>query len=290
MRGDFSAAPPWPQILQPDWPPIAGVSAGCTTRVPPYDAESNSADAAIDFNVALHTGADQVAAMSNREKLSELHGADVSWQWLQQVHGSEVYRSTGAIALEPIADACITTEVGRACCVMTADCLPILVSATDASVVAAIHGGWRSLAAGIIAKTFAKLGRLTARDFVIWLGPAISQPYFEVGLEVVATFLADLSLEEKREFVASCCVDFDANLMEALLKDSVSGQTDWQPLGKCHLDLCAVVHFQCRHLPVTVYGGNYCSYAEPEKFYSYRRAQDKGRFCSYIYINPVYSD
>jgi len=252
-------------LIPANWPTMPGITAGCTTRLSPE---------ASDFNVALHTGADRVAALANRIKLHELMpgplNSNASWQWLDQVHGSTVYRSTGNVNEIPQADACITTERGRVCAVLTADCLPILIAAKDGSVVAAVHGGWRSLAGNIIANVFEQLLALTSSGFVAWLGPAISKHYFEVGAEVVDVFISGLDSKDKNQFLAECC-----STPESMTASDLEQ-------GKKYLDLYAIARFQCRHLPVKTYGGDYCTYGQSEQFYSYRRAKETGRFCTFI--------
>ena len=70
---------------------------------------------------------------------------------------------------------------------MSADCLPILICNTQATCVSAIHAGWRSLADGIVEATMTAIN-IDPCHLLAWLGPAISQPYFEVGPEVRLRF------------------------------------------------------------------------------------------------------
>ena len=111
--------------------------------------------------------------------------------WLNQVHGTEVVdldaRLTGRVSAT--ADASIATLPGRVCVVMVADCLPVLFASRDGERIAAAHAGWRGLAAGVLERTVAALGVAPA-ELSAWLGPAISQPHFEVGEEVRAAFSA----------------------------------------------------------------------------------------------------
>ena len=111
-------------------------------------------------------------------------------QWLNQVHGTGVVRwgSADFDSGPPDADAIISDAPGSICVVRTADCLPILLCARDGSEIAAVHAGWRGLAAGVIEATFAALTTAN-EDIMAWLGPAISQPAFEVGAEVKEAFV-----------------------------------------------------------------------------------------------------
>ncbi|MGB0638728.1 MAG: polyphenol oxidase family protein [Myxococcota bacterium] len=100
--------------------------------------------------------------------------------FVSQVHGNDVLRASGA-GLVGEADALITDVKGLLIAVRTADCVPILV--VGQGVVAAIHAGWRGLAAGVIPKTIRKLSG--AGPFVAAVGPAIGVACYEVGEEVV---------------------------------------------------------------------------------------------------------
>jgi YfiH family protein len=102
-------------------------------------------------------------------------------QWLNQVHGTQVVRwgSSDFDNGAPDADAIVSDQPGSLCVVKTADCLPILLCAADGSEIAAVHAGWRGLAAGIIGATLEAM-KTPARDVMAWFGPAISQSAFEV--------------------------------------------------------------------------------------------------------------
>jgi polyphenol oxidase len=158
----------------------------------------------------------------------------------------------------PQADACIARHRDAVCVVMTADCLPLLLCDTQGSVVGAVHAGWKGLAAGVIEAAVRAMD-VTPQNLMAWLGPAISQPAFEVGAEVRAAF-----------------VDADAHAASAF----VSGQQ-----GKWLADLYALTRMRLNALGVTrIYGGDYCTYAEREKFFSYRRDGVTGRMGTFIWL------
>src|SRR5690606_28539584 len=85
------------------------------------------------------------------------------------------------------ADGSFTQQPGLACAVMTADCLPILLCDVHGTQVAAVHAGWRGLAKGIVARALQQFAA-PGSELMAYLGPAISQPYFEVGIEVLEAF------------------------------------------------------------------------------------------------------
>lgn len=105
----------------------------------------------------------------------------------QQVHGVAVHlhRSGGPAPGE--ADAVVTHAPGASVGVVTADCVPILVAAADGASVAAIHAGWRGLAAGVIEAGLAALGGAGAPgDCLAAIGPAARGCCYEVDEPVRA--------------------------------------------------------------------------------------------------------
>lgn len=185
--------------------------------------------------------------------------------WLNQVHGNQVVCIDQINPLnntKPDADASISFKPHTVCVIRTADCLPILICDQAGTKVAAIHAGWRSLAAGIIGNTLEQLG---SGEYLAWLGPCISSNAFEVGQEVPDGFLSFgwASEHVKQGFMP---------------KPGVADK--W--LGNLP-HLAKIALHQYGLLDENIYGGNRCTYSEPEKFYSYRRSKDTGRMHSLIW-------
>lgn len=108
---------------------------------------------------------------------------------LTQVHGNRVADAADwAPGALPEADAIVSCNPADILCIRTADCLPILAWSADPYVVAGIHGGWRSLAGGIVEHTLKVMRDHGARGIRMSLGPAIGACCFEVGGEVAAQF------------------------------------------------------------------------------------------------------
>ena len=167
-----------------DWPAPQGIVAGSTLR-----SGGVSEGAFATLNLGAHVGDDPVAVAENRRRFLQMCALGQEPDWLTQVHGTDVHIAGQGEAGE--ADAVI----GRAgtVAVLTADCLPILLCARSGDEFAAIHGGWRGLAAGIVNATVSRM-HTPPEQLLAWLGPAISQPAFEVGGEVFEAFL-DLDAE-----------------------------------------------------------------------------------------------
>ncbi len=211
-------------IITPDWPAPANVVAGTSTKL--------ASDGALPGEL----------------------------RFLHQVHGATVVPVEAVrTAPDPIdADAVTGCAPGDYCAVRTADCLPILFCARDGSEIAAAHGGWRGVQAGIIEATINAL-EAPASELLVWLGPAISQENFEVGEEVREAFVAG-------DPGAEAC--FAANARGRW-------QADLYGLAQRRLHNCGVC---------TIYGGNWCTYRDARRFYSYRRDADTGRMVTFIHL------
>jgi YfiH family protein len=111
---------------------------------------------------------------------------------VHQVHGNEICEVSPAERFDTKckADAILSRDSQRVISVRTADCVPILLSNADGSVVAAIHAGWRGIVAEIIPaavkRTTASGG--DAATLRAAIGPCIGMEAFEVGAEVLAEF------------------------------------------------------------------------------------------------------
>lgn len=239
-------------LMIPDWPAPTRVRAISTTRLggvssPPYHG----------FNLAEHVGDDPVCVAENRRLLTAQVGLPADPVWLEQVHGTDVVAAE-AVCRPVAADAAWTRTPGRPCVVMTADCLPVLLCDRAGTVVAAAHGGWRGLVGGVVGATVARMA-VPPAELLAWLGPAIGPNAFEVGEEVRAAFLA---------------LDRDCG---DCFRPS--------PAGRWLADLYQLARRQLQGLGVpTVHGGGWCTFSEPERFFSYRRDHRTGRMATLIWL------
>ena len=130
----------------------------------------------------------------NHKRLARAAGLDAeALVFAHQVHGTRVVEVNTCDVVTGDCDGLITHQRGVAVGVLTADCVPILILGSDA--VAAVHAGWRGLAAGIIDKALELLGEVKAA----WIGPAIRAGCYEVSSEVVDAFLgAGLPITDDR--------------------------------------------------------------------------------------------
>jgi YfiH family protein len=117
---------------------------------------------------------------------------------VRQVHGAEVATVEGGACASPArADAVVSSRPGVRVGVATADCVPVLLSAPGGAAVAAIHAGWRGLAAGVIAAGVRVLGRFSGEsaELVAAIGPHIGPCCYEVDRPVIELLSARFAAE-----------------------------------------------------------------------------------------------
>ena len=235
-----------------------GVSSG------PY----GTLEGIMGLNLADHVGDASACVRMNRSILTQCLPAEP--KWLKQVHGTNVVDAAQiAQGVVPEADASFTTTPGVVLVVMTADCLPLFLADRQGRGVAAIHAGWRSLAAGIIQKTAVALREAIGdaqAEFAAWLGPRIGAEDFEVGADVLDAMKANLPNAEQH-FRALEGGKYLADLA-GLAKDAL---------------LAANVP------ALNVYDCGLSTYADPKRFYSFRRDGERtGRHAALIWLDaPV---
>ncbi len=119
-----------------------------------------------------------------------------------QVHGTAVATIDGAGALSPAkADAVVSACPGQMIAVVTADCVPILAATADGAAVAAIHAGWRGLAAGVVTAGIAALRRaaVVGGPLVAAIGPHIGDCCYEVDEAVLEPLRARFGAEKVQQ-------------------------------------------------------------------------------------------
>lgn len=238
------------ELIRPRWPAPANVVAVSTTRT-----GGVSRGPWAGLNLGEHVDDDPAAVRENRRLLSDALGLQAEPAWLRQVHGTRVRRAADA---DTCADACCEDRPGRACVVMTADCLPVLFCNRAGTRVAAAHAGWRGLLAGVLDETLSCFAD-PREEILAWLGPAIGPLAFEVGPEVRAAFLAE-------DPESGVC--FSVNRPGHWLADLYG-------LARRRLAMQGVRE---------VSGGEFCTFSDRGRFFSYRRDGITGRMASLIWL------
>lgn len=172
---------------------------------------------------------------------------------VSQVHSAHAITVTGPLEdPRPRADALVTDRPGLALAVLSADCAPLLLADPEAGVAAAAHAGWRGALDGVAEETVGAMERLGAARGRIRavIGPCISQAAYEVGPDFVERFLDD-DPETARFFAA--------------------GRGD-----RALFDLPGYLRGRLSAAGVAAEWTGHCTYADPVRFFSHRRAQHRG--------------
>ena len=238
-------------IITPSWPAPKNVQAFTTVRTM--------------GNMATHVADDPATVEKNRLRLLTDTPLSESPRWLNQIHSNTVIKMDASTRLtSPEADGSYTHVPGIVCAVLTADCLPILLCDAHGQEVAALHAGWRGLLAGIIDRGVTCF-KAKPSEIYAWLGPAIGPKAFEVGPEVFDAFTQTYR-EQAEAFIPS---DQPRHYL-----------LDIYALARLYLARAGVKQ---------VYGGEFCTYSDPARFYSYRREGKTGRMASLIWMKGTRS-
>jgi hypothetical protein len=199
-------------------------------------------------NVQARVTLREMGDMASEEGRDELGGLLLHEPvWLKQVHGTAVI-DADAPPPSPTGDAAFARRRGSVCAVMIADCMPVFF--TDGTQVAVAHAGWRGLAGGALEATLAKFD---PGKTICWLGPAIGPKVYEVGEDVKLAFAGH-----------------------------ESAFTPTRP-GHGLLDLYAVARERLKGVK-GVYGGQFCTYSDKQRFFSYRRDKGRERMAALIWL------
>jgi polyphenol oxidase len=212
-------------------------------------------------NVALHVHDDTHAVLQRRATLETTLNQPI--QWLQQVHSTVVYTALDTVLHPaPIADAAITQSAHIALAVMTADCLPVVLTAQNAQgqrAIAIAHAGWRGLLHGIVENTCQALHHKVPNALLhAHLAPCIGVAQFEIGSEVKTAFINKNSAFAKNftdkapdKFLG----DLTALARQTLMFEGIASNN--------------------------ISGGGFCTVSDP-RLASYRRRAVTGRFATLV--------
>ena len=184
-----------------------------------------------------------------------------------QIHSPDVVVADRPWTREnrPRADAIVTRTPALAIGISTADCGPLLLADAEAGVIGAAHAGWRGARTGVIEAAIAAMEQLGAERSRIAaaLGPTIRQPNYEVGPEFVARFLA-ADADNARFFAPS------------------------DRAGHAMFDLAGYIADRLQRAGIGKFEDlGLCTYAEPARFFSYRRTTKLGEADYGRHINAI---
>jgi len=204
----------------------------------------------------------------NRRRMARALNVDAGQlATVHQVHSPDVVVAETAwnVDARPKADAIVTRTPDLAIGVTTADCGPVLFAEPRARVIGAAHAGWRGALTGVLDTTIAAMEKLGAdrERIMVALGPMIRQRNYEVGAEFVRNF----------------CDQDPANAR--FFKDA-------DREGHALFDLAGYIAARLRRAGVhKIEDTGLCTYAEPDRFYSYRRSVHRGEPDYGRHINAI---
>lgn len=249
--------------IKPNWEAPQTVHAFCTTRaggvsVQPYDS----------LNLGLNAGDDPALVLNNRGILSCTIPSEPLW--LKQVHGVTVStpESRKLLGSGPFeADASVSNTPNEVLVVLAADCMPVLFASHAGDVIGVAHAGWRGLSGGVLENTIQAMCTLSPglspQDISVWMGPAIGPTKFEVGDDVLKAFASQ----------------GPASLAQAFIPLAGKG-------GKYLANLYLLAQDRLSSLGIKqIHGGDFCTFSDQERFFSYRRDHKTGRFATLIWIS-----
>ena len=235
-----------------DWPAPDHIRAGTSIRNGGFSREHFAS-----LNLATHVGDDAYNVQKNRDYLADQLSLPSIPKWLNQTHSNRIISLDSN--LENLnADGAYSTNKNSICTIMTADCVPILYCDKAGTKITAIHAGWKGICSGIIENAIS-LYRDPA-SLLVWIGPSISQKYYEVGIDVYQSCINHLQLSKEAFY-----------------------QTE---IDHWHCDLVNLAKIILKNNNVgAIYECGLCTYKMEELFYSYRRDGVTGRTASMIWMD-----
>jgi YfiH family protein len=208
------------------------------------------------LNVGLGSDDDRAAILENRRRATGAVAPGHRLVTLHQVHSPDAVTVTEGFAddARPHADALVTDRPGLLLGILTADCVPVLFADRESGVVGAAHAGWKGALTGVTDSTIAAMETLGAqRDRIVAaIGPCIARASYEVDDGFVRRFEEDDPANERFFSLAKRAghqqFDIEAYVAHRL---AIAGLTRIVALGED-------------------------TYAQPDRFFSFRRATHKG--------------
>lgn len=208
------------------------------------------------LNLGPGSGDRAEAVAENRRRAAAVFGQPPErLATCHQTHSADAWIITASVPRgRPEGDALVTDRPGLICGALAADCAPLLLADGEARVLAAAHAGWKGALGGVVENTVASMVRLGARPerIVGAVGPCIGPESYQVGPEFFDRFVAEDAGAEVRFTTADAAgkrrFDLPSYVLDRLARAGV-GRAAWVRRD---------------------------TYAEPEAFYSNRRALHRG--------------
>ncbi len=220
-----------------------------------------------ELNLGYATKDDRASVAENERLVAAAMGVQTeAIRWAYQVHGVDAHHAESLPVNAPLGattitgDAIVSHTPGLVCGIKIADCMPVLFAARDGSAVGAAHAGWRGLSGGVLENTVVAMGT-DAVEIVAWMGPCIGPKAFEVGEDV----------------------------RDAFIRHDARAAAHFTPRatpGKFLCDMYSIARLRLAAMGINqVTGGDYCTFDQPELFFSHRRNPLTGRMAAFVWID-----
>ena len=175
--------------------------------------------------------------------------------WLRQEHTTKIVTDSNKNDLTQAYDGQFSQQKSVVCAIMTADCMPVFICNSLGTEIALVHAGWRGFADGIVEKAM-NMFQGSEDQLLVHCGPAISQRHFEIGDEV------------RQQLGGSDC----------FFRDNINKK------GHCFADLVGLLGERVSARGAQFTHSGYCTYADRDQFFSYRRENMTGRMVSLLWM------
>lgn len=238
-------------IIKAEWKAPPQVHAFTTT------IQGGASQALYQYNnLALHVGDCSASVLSNRQQLTKTY-LPSNPLWLEQTHSTRVVNVDSGH--DRNADASFSTSVNTVLAILTADCLPIILTNAKGTEIAAIHAGWRGLLDGVIENTIQAMNSPPS-TLMAWIGPHICGQCFEIGNDVLSLFTRHYWVNP--------------------------GMINERPNHKYCFNLALLATEIMRHQGLNnIFNSHYCTFEGANSFYSYRRSGITGRIATLIWLS-----
>lgn len=181
------------------------------------------------LNLGAHVADDPACVSVNRMRVAAELGAE-HLAVMHQVHGRDVARVHDVADDPPSVDAIITSTPLLPLATQVADCVPVLLADPVGAQVAAVHAGWRGLAAGVVTAALEQLG--ASGPVSAWVGPAICPDCYEVSDEVRAQAVESVPAAYAVTRSGTPAIDLRGGVLAQLAAAGITGQV----VGGCTLE------------------------------------------------------
>ncbi len=193
----------------------------------------------------------------NREDLNKLLPSNP--YYMKQVHGNKVINIDNGQNFSHVCDGLITRRKNQVIGLLTADCIPLIISSKCGNIICALHVGRKGLEYNIIKNAFKILNKYSY-EYEAWVGPAISKKYYIVDSKVKSLF-------------------------KNINKDYGDFFTKNKSTNTFNMDLIGMASFQLAKNNVdNISYSNLCTVENNDDFYSHRYSFNRERFGTYVWM------